>query len=159
MPVHHGQAVAGLERPLDLDLQGEVDPRRPIDDPLSSRPGVETPDLLDAHELALDETMPQPGVGLHGLHGGGHHGGVLGAQQHPGATHGLGDGRGAVGHHRDPGGHGLEDRHAETLVLAHRDEDPGAGERRPEQAVGDLAHDDHPVRDAEPLRLSRTTAT
>ena len=93
------------------------------------------------------------GVGLDRLHGGGHHGGVLGVQEHAGAAHGLGDGGGPEGHHRDAGGHGLEDGHPESLVLAHRHEDPGPGEGRPQQGVGDLAHHDHVVVDPEAFGL------
>ena len=91
-PVHGGQAVTRLEGPLHLDLERRLDTFGPCADPPQRRRHVEATDLRQPHRLAIDEPVPEPVVGQHGVHGGGHRHGVLGPQQHPGTPERLGHG-------------------------------------------------------------------
>ena len=135
LPVDHRQAVAGLEGPWTWISSGTRDARGPVDDPAQKRPASNSRTLLDPRRTAGSiETLTQARIGPDRLHRRRHHGRVLGMQQDAGPAHRLGNRGRAVRDHRHPGGHRLENRHTESLVLAHRDEDAGAGERRPEDA-------------------------
>src|SRR5271166_625599 len=110
-------------------------------------PDVERTDLLDPRELALDQPLTEIRVGLDRPHRGRDEWGFLASQQDTRPTHRLGDRRGAEGDDRDPGRHRLENRDPETLVLTHRDEDPGTCEGKSQLAVGYLAEQGDPILD------------
>ncbi len=61
---------------------------------------------------------------------------ILGREQHAGAAERLGNGAGGVGQHRHVRRHGLDERHAEALVLAERDVDVRPAVERAEILVG-----------------------
>ena len=147
LPIEDREAVARLERPLHLDLEWHLRSARPFDDPFECATHVESFDVHDTVVLAFDEPVSQIGVCEYGPDRGRDDRRLLAPEEDACATEGFGYCRGPVRDDRHSGGHRLEDRDAETFVLAHRNEDAGTCEGCSEVSVADLAQESHTVSD------------
>ena len=106
-----------------------------------TRPTKRDPRAVDrvaGHPLGRGDGQPaaQLGVVHHPGHGGGEAERLLVVQHQAGVADRLGNGRHPVGDHRDPVAHGLDQGHAEALVVGGADEDVGRRRSRPRARPG-----------------------